>query len=309
MLYEGKWVGTVRNYNVCITGGCITLPRQIETIEAAALCGRPITVRNEWYEYLESGPGITSETSGFARQLIPKGDFCAFDDVVGPLKKLAVYCDVAEEADARIILQFYNSAAQWVRTIVGPEWIDGESLVLPAAGAYAYTTNICMPGGFMRCIKPVTNGAIRIYEYNTLTSALKPLAYYEPDETVPTYRRYVIPCVNPSSNGGSGCQSRSLTIAGKIRFIPVARDNDFLCISHKDAIVLACQAVRKMDADLPGEASLYMYGGIEPVSKQRIVGAIPLLGKQLEHYRGHGAVQPVRFVTQGIWGPGIPQLQ
>jgi hypothetical protein len=191
LLYELKSKGTLVRYRVCTPSGCLTWPRSIETIEAFAICKRPGTVRNSFYEFLGSGPGILGENSCAGNQLVDQGEVCSFDNVRGTGKKIAVYCDATETAldNPSIIIQYYDSNGQWVRV----NGIDGEKINFLAAGQYALTGSEVMPDGLVKVIKPKTNGVVRLYEYDTVALTYRPLAYYEPSEEVPVYRSSLIP--------------------------------------------------------------------------------------------------------------------
>lgn len=311
LLEEGKWVGTMARYRVCVESGCITWPRQLETIEAFAICNTPMPIVSQWWEFLGNGTylqdGDCASGWGCGTSLIPRDDVASFSNVIGSNKRLAVYCDVTEDAAAEIILQYYDSNAQWVRTQSGSEWIDGERVVFGAAGTYAYTTKLCMANGYVRPIKPVTNGTVRLYEYDTVALTYRALAYYEPDETIPVYTRSQIPGLSISES--EDCQKRSVTVMAKKRFIPVAKDNDFLPISHPEAIRMAVMSIWKSENNMPAEASIYMNGGIDPITRGRIEGAIPILQAQLRSYRGAGAITPIKMVNANTFGAGgVPQL-
>lgn len=298
LLYMMKSVGTWVKYRVCLLDGCITWPRQIETIEAVAVCDSPVKIRNQFFEFLESGFGLIN-TDSCGLKLVDQGEACAFDDVVGTGHKLSIYCDETETTTEKLIVQYYDSDGQWVRTQNGDgDWIDGEELTLPAAGGYTDAALECAPNGLVRVIKPKTNGTVRLYQKTIVGGALKPLAYYEPSETVPVYRRSLIPSLSSASCCGSqdGCETKAVTVIGKIRFIPAEHDNDFLPISHVEAIRLGCQGVAKEEKDLLAEAVPYWQ-----MAKQ-------LLMDQLQHYNGSGMVQPMRMVGAGSFGGGIPQL-
>jgi hypothetical protein len=299
LLYKMKSVGTTPRYEICVNQNCITWPRQIETIEAAAICKRPATVRNGWFEFLNYGPGILIEGRNIGNQLVDAGEAGSFDNVTGTLKTLAVYCDVDEDAGAYITLQYYDKDGQWVRTEVGGEWIDGEQITFGASGTYVQTSLQVMPNGFVRAIKPLTNGTVRLYEYDTIALTYKPLAYFEPDETLPIYRRSLVP--NLTTRGccerTEDCGKISVTVIAKQRFIPALRDNDFVCIAYKRAIRLAAQAVFKEEAGKFQEAL-----GCWAI-------ALQALKEQQEHFEGHGAVQPINMTGAGAWGGGIPMLR
>jgi hypothetical protein len=109
LLHKGKWVGTYGRYRVCVNDSCLTWPREIETIEAAALCNWPIDIRNGWYEFLGTGPGVSNDNCGCARNLIDRGNSIAFDDVRGTGKKLAFYADSIEDLGAEVLVRYYDS--------------------------------------------------------------------------------------------------------------------------------------------------------------------------------------------------------
>lgn len=293
LLYEGKWVDSVVRYAVCVTEACLTWPRDIETIEAAAFCDTPMKIRNGWYEYLDGGPGIVTEDSGaIGLNLVDRESAVAFDEVTGTGKKLAVYCDGSESAGSQILLRYYNSTGNKVYTTVSGQREEGEFITLPAAGGYAYSTYEVMPYGLYGVIKPSTNRVVRLYEYTVAGGALKPLAYYEPDELIPVYRRSIIPAIKNQggcSSGDSSCESTTITIRGKIRFIPSTGDNSIICIPNATAVRLAVQAIKKEEDNLIQEAEFYW---------QKAYNA---LNSQLHHFQGDGALQPI--VLESPSGP------
>lgn len=314
LLEEGKWVGTMARYRFCAENSCIVLPRQLETVEAFAICSTPMPFHSAWFEFLGNGTYLQDGDScssgwGCGTSAIDRDEVGSFDNVIGADKKLAVLCDVAEDAGAYITLQYYNDSAQWVRTQVGAEWIDGERVTFGAVGQYVPTASEVMASGFVRAIKPVTKGMVRLYELNTgvTPNTYRPLAYFEPDETIPVYRRIQIPGIGVSSS--DDCQKTSVTIIAKKRFIPVAKDDDFLSISHPEAIRMGVQSIWKSENNMPAEASIYMNGGIDPITRNRIEGAIPVLQAQLRQYRGAGTVAPMKMIGAETFGAGgIPSL-
>lgn len=280
LLYDaGKSVDTLVRYIVCVTDGCLTWPRDIETIEAWEKCGSPGTVRNHFYEFLGYGPGTMSATSGSGGQLIDRGNAVAFDEVVGTGKKLAVWADSVEAAGLKLLVRYYDGNANKVYTLIDSVMGEGEQItILP--GTYAYSASEVMQGGLYEVIKPVTKKPIRLYEYNVAAATYRALAYYEPDETLPTFRRSLIPCL--ASNAG-GCTTQRITVLAKRRFIPAINDDSVLIISHADAVRLACQAIKKEEDVGVVEA--------EPLWQM----AIRCLDRQLRHYQGDGVAAPINF--------------
>lgn len=286
LLYDGKWKGTVQTFRLCVdSSNCIVWPREMETIEAIATCdsGRPI--ESQWYEFNEHGLGGAGCPCGVVTD---RGEVCSFDNVTGANKKLAVFCDRNEGADKFINLQFYNEFGQWVTSEDSGTVIDGEKIAIPStAGSYNYTTNTVKPGGLIRVSKDITLGVVRLYEYNTVTAALKPLAYYQPDEEVPVYRRTLVPGLENSS-----CDQQKVTVRAKLRFIPVRVDGSFVMISHRDALRCACKAVLKEEQDVYNEANINW--GI----------AYKLLNAQLHHHQGDGEIPRIRVQSGRTFGGG-----
>ncbi len=294
LLYQGKWKDTTVRYAVCVNEACLVWPREIETIEAVAVCGRPITPRNFWYEFLDAGPGIVDPNNCLCDELIDEGTVIAFDQVTGSNSKLAVYCDGTETG--RILIRYYDSNAQKVYTVDAGTTIEGEWITFGAAGSYVYSTYLIMPRGWYAVIKPVTNRVVRVYEYDTVATTYKPLAFYEPTETRPQYRFSYLPMLNSGAcnvTNGSDCAKTTVTIRAKVRFIPATGDDSFLVIGHADAIRLACQAIKKEEDNLLQEAALYW------------AQAKMCLQDQLHHFNGDGVVAPIRLEN---YAPALPNL-
>lgn len=296
ILYSGKFVDMYGRYTVCGTQSCITLPRQLMTIEAAAVCKTPVPVRSEFFEFLESGPGILDDDDDVGYPVVDKGVACAFDDVVGDNKRLAVYADLPETTGAVVNVQFYQDNGIPVRTSYAGSWIDGENITIGTAGTYSYSAYNCAPGGLMRVNKPVTNGTIRLYEHDTVNNTYRPLSFYEHDETKPMYRRYMIPHLTNLAAGSTDCSAVRVTIVGKLAHIPAVDDASYLQVNHERALGLMCQSIHKADNNLMPDSLLY-----ESQAKR-------LMNEQLDHYKGHGEQQPLRWIGDGLTGPAVENL-
>lgn len=285
LLYDGKWKGTVQTFRLCVDAdNCIVWPREMETPEAIAVCNSPVPIESQWYEFNEHGPGLSADC--LCGAVVDRDEVCSFANVTGTGKKLAVFCDRTEGAGKYINLQFHDENGQWVRAAHNGEILDGETISIPStAGAYNYTTKTVKPGGLIRVSKDITLGVVRLYEYNTANGALKPLAYYQPDEEVPVYRRTLIPGLENSS-----CEQQKVTVRAKLRFIPVRVDGSWVMISHKEALRCACKAVLKEEQDVYNEANINW--GI----------AYRLLNAQLHHHKGDGELPRVR--VQPAFGGG-----
>lgn len=292
LMRKGKWVGTTQRYRFCASNqNCVTLPRQVETIEAWQLCQTPGVVRNSWYEFNGNGPGLLKEDSNWFRTIVDRGTAVAFDDIVGDDKKIQVVAGVTEAAGSRILLQGYDQNSNWIRTQDAGSWIDGEYVTISTTAQY--TTNLFT--ALTGVIKPATNGPVRLYEYDTSTSAVtKALAYYENDETLPVYRRYMIPGLeNMSGCDSDSCDSKQITLMVKLRHIDVVNDNDFFVLGNIDAMVLMVQAIQKEQRNLFQEAVAYE------------AKAVKELQEELQSFEGDGALPTMRMAPSDEWGAGV----
>ena len=281
LLYKGKWVGTYAKYAVANSNGTITWPRQLETIEAVAVSDTPGIVRNEWYEFLENGPGLRDSADGDDLTLIDRGEAVVFSDIDGSNKRLRLHTAVTADAGKKVLLQGYDKNGNWIRTLEDGSYIDGEYVTLTSG--YVETLNIFTE--LVGAQKPKTEGSVTVKEYDTTTTTERTIATYEPNETRPSYRRSLIPGLPDTS-------TKTVTVVGKLRFIPVANDTDWLIISHEAAIKEMVMSIDKAEKNLPQEAA--MYEG----------RAVKLLEEQLMHYLGDGAAAVPRFQNASTFGGG-----
>lgn len=301
LLHEGKWVGTYGKFRICTTGNesdsIITWPRWLETIETFSVCNHPGTIRNEWYEYLGSGPGPLDSERNIGNQLVDRGEAATTSDIVasGNQKKIRVVSDVAESGSATIRI----FGEDWDGNRIYSSGILGESIAVNTIGTLSTNTFSKITG----VQKLASNGVVRLYEYDTGDASVRQMAYYEPDETTPWYRRSIIPGLQDGTcEECSDTTQQQVEVMGKLRFIPVANNSDYILIGNLPALKLAVMAIRKEEADLIVEANAYMYGG--PINGVNVIGAVPLLQKELSHWLGDGAVPVMRVQDPMTFGAG-----
>lgn len=294
LAYKGKWQGTLAKYVVTQSAGLITWPRQLETIESAAIDSNPAVVRNRWYEFVESGPGLVDASGADASTLIDRGEAVTFSDIetTGNPKKLKFYSTAGtDDGGLEILVQGYDWDGNWVRNKVSNTWMDGEVLTLPAAGGSGYVLSTSNYSAITGIQKTVTGGNIKLEELDTVTSVVREIGEYEPTEVRPVYRRSMVP-------GLSDSQAKTVTVIGKMRFIPAVVDSDWLYISYEAALKLMVQAVDKEEKNLIEESFAYE------------TKALGLMQDQLSHHLGDGAVAVPRVQGGEVFaGGGVPNLQ
>lgn len=129
LLNKGLYAGTYGRYSICVYGGCITLPREFESILGYNYGGAPAQVYNQWYEFMANGPGMSP--AGDWRQLQDRGYVPCFRSIEGQ-KYIRVYTDLIEDATSTILFRGSDSYNNRVQTIDNGVYIDGERLNLSA---------------------------------------------------------------------------------------------------------------------------------------------------------------------------------
>lgn len=181
----------------------ITLPRELETVLAGAYqapdpnnvlpgffwCGRPLPVRNDWYEYSPSGPDHLIGTDAARGIIRMPGRFTTFGDWEGPTL-LRIKLEADESPGGTIIFRGYVGASKLFSTS-GSRQIEGVALNFVNA-TVTTTQEFSYPP--YAIIKPKTRGRIKLFAVNpddTLDETL--VGWYDPDETNPSYARFKIP--------------------------------------------------------------------------------------------------------------------
>lgn len=240
LMYKGKWPGTYIRYELAQSNGAITWPRQLETIEAVAVAGSSGKIRDSWFEFLESGPGLLDKADSDSLTLIDRGEAPCFTDITTSDdidKKIRVkYKDL--DNGKSIILQGYDENGDWIRSLVNAVVIDGEKLTfdtsndaLESGTGYRVKDTANKFQTLSAVVKDVTNYEVKLFEVEvTGTVTERAIAHYEPSETKPQYRRSLIPGLSDDNT------TVTVTVVGKARFIPAVVDDDWLHINIKSAI-------------------------------------------------------------------------
>ena len=298
LIESGKWKGTYGRFNICATSGCIAWPRQIETIETVAVSENVGVVRNGWFEFVESGYGLLDNKDNVGYQLLDRGESPTHKDMSGAGKPIRVYAFNEADAGKTITIQGYDENNNWVRTVKsgsGASAVYQDGVVVTLVNGYVdtsaspYNTNFKSITGVL---KDTTEGNVQLYEI-TVASPLTQvdIATYEPDETLPSYRRSLI----PSLGGASGCEDGTdtkvaVTVIAKLRFINGVKDTDVLMVSDLYAVKNMAVAIKLEENRDFGAAAEYRNLAIESLQNQLANhmgdGAVPVL--QMTNLNTHG---------------------
>lgn len=243
LIFRGKFKGSYQKVRLCLSDGCITLPRQIASITDIALCNNPIPIRNQFFEFLSNGDGILSgdSCSCAPSQLVDRGWFPLFFDIRGTNKRIRVYPDVTTDA-GKIVTFFGNDKnGNWIRSSETVDdvttWSDGFTLTI----ADPFVDSTFDVKDITGIQKEDTDGAILIYEVDTESGEQRLLGRMEPKERVASYRRYFLNGLD--SGDCCDCDTKTITAMAKLEFIPLSVDSDYLYIDNLPALKEMCRSI------------------------------------------------------------------
>jgi len=299
LIESGKWKGTYGKFTICATDGCIAWPRQIEAIESVAVSENVGTVRNGWFEFVESGYGLLDNKDNIGYQLLDRGESPTHKDMSGVGKQVRVYAFLDADAGKTVTIQGYDDNNNWVRTLKSGSgssavYQDGEVVTL--VNGYVDTTTAF--NSVAGVLKDVTQGNVQLYELVDSTPTLVDIATYEPDETLPSYRRSLIPSLGGASGCADGTDTKvSVTVIAKLRFIDAANDTDVLMVSDLYAIKNMATAIKLEENRDFGAATEYRNLAIDSLQNQLANhmgdGVVPVLQMTNLNTHGGGGIESV----------------
>lgn len=164
---------------------CVTLPREVETVLAVNVGGHPTLGFGTLFNFHLNGPGDCRKTCDWSWQ--DQGDWHpTYRDLVVPAK-LVAYLQTADDNGKQVIVKGYDSDGNVLRRQVNGEWIDGYQ-VPTIYGVAVPDSSAPLIARITSVYKDPTSGSIRL---STIDNSVL-LAIYEPDETLPQYRRIKI---------------------------------------------------------------------------------------------------------------------
>lgn len=316
LITKGHWIGTYGRFRICATDGCLTLPPQLASIERAAQCGVPIPVHDLWYDFLENGLGLRNAFSastsannatccGPAGQCGPgeanlRGWFPTFADIRGTDKKLTLVCDLATDVGKEVLVLGYDQNGNWIRTTQGGVIADGEVITLAQSPG---TTSTKFFDGGITAIQFLEerDGQVWLYELDTVAATQRLIGSYQYWETKPSYARYFFPAILPQAQSGGGCTTTTIEIVGKLEYMPLRVDTDYLLVTNVPALKNMVMAVKHLEEAVSNE----------DIARATAFEATALreLDAEIDHYLGTGREvgMNIRGLNHGIAQP-VPNL-
>lgn len=224
----------------CNTCGkrCLTLPREVETVIAVNIGGKPALGFAQLFNFHQNGPGDCCTGCDFSWMDLGK-NFSTYKDLITPAK-LVVYTQTAEDDNLEFIVYGYDGDGNVLRRQVAGEWKNG--LAIPTIfGAAIPDSDAPTVARITGIFKQASVGSMRLSTIDDSGTTGVLLGVYEPDETVPQFRRIQL--------------NRSCGWA-RVAFLkssPIFHSRyDHIPLMSRRAFLLACRAVKSYeDLQLP----------------------------------------------------------
>lgn len=216
--------------DLCVSGQCITLPREVETVLAVTIGGNPSRGRDELFSFHLNGPGECRDTCDYVWD--NSGTFFTYRDLQCPAKLIS-FVERPEDAGTELRVFGYDDQNRPLRTNANGVWTDG--LLVPTIYGYA------LPASTDPTVSRITGivkgrsvANIRLSSFDNSTSTGTLLGVFEPDETKPEYRRIRI---NRNCSWVRLCYRR--------RSLELISQNDRILLHSRPALLLAMHALKK----------------------------------------------------------------
>jgi hypothetical protein len=221
----------------------VTLPREVDTILALNISGRPSFPRNRWAEFHLNGFG-TDETSRCQNFWDDKGDFPLFVDPSSPVRFSGSTTVVGDVTAGELWVYGYDENDRRVVSEIGGNVVDGYRVELyasptlpnPAAPLFKRVESVR---------KSSSNGFFSLW--GTTADAVTSLyGEYQPTETLPAFRRIKI------SQDAEWVRAQF-----RRKVFRVSALTDFIPLHSRYALMLMVKALQKYDDDKIDEAAAY----------------------------------------------------
>ncbi len=227
--FEG-WKGWLDICTADTDGRCVTLPREVGTVLAVNLDGQPTLGMDQLFQFHLNGPGSCQGSCMFS--WTDQGRWHpVYKDLVTPAKIVA-YTELSEDDGSELIVFGFDQENKPLRRHEGGEWLNGYRV--PTIHGYAVPDDEApVVARITHVQKDVTAGTLRLATIDSSGPLGVNLAVYEPDETLPQYRRIRL-----------GRSASWVRIAYRKSYTKITSRYDHLPLNNRLAFLLALRACK-----------------------------------------------------------------
>ena len=231
--------------DICTDGRFLSLPREVETLMAVNIGGKPALARDQLFTFHYNGPGDCGWYNDCNLSWQDLGKYPTFRDIKCP-SKIVAFVENQDDEGAEVWVYGLDDQGREVRTEIGGEMKRG--YLVPTVYGYALPVSDAPTFSKVTAIRKAdTKGAIRISSFDNSTFTGTLLAVMEWEDNESQYRR-----VQLSRNCGS-----HVRVAFRRRIFKIRGLDDVLPVMSKTALVMMFRALKAYDENSLGEGEGY----------------------------------------------------
>jgi len=192
LMRRGNWFGTVQKLRGCVYNKCITWGPRVGTVLRMTACNNYIPVKDNWaqFEPMDQSDYLCALQCRNQNVLVNDGATPVFNQIeCSEGMYIRIYPTQPSDIGKVVTLYGVDINGQTISSVRDDgTFQDGLEVII--ATPYASTQKAFRR--VTRVLKAVTDGPIRLYQYDLTNDVLKDMAYYERWETAPNYRHTVL---------------------------------------------------------------------------------------------------------------------
>jgi len=231
---KGSWDWMIGHMTICAFDGYITMPREVEKVEAANINGVPAFPRDKWYVHHLNGVGEYSMIDSTNRFYDEVGTVPTFRGLTEPSLLIGVPESDSDEGKEMIVQGYDATDRELFHTNDNGDYVKGIRVPITSSSIPSFKDPSTVRK-ITRIIKPQTTGCVSLFAHPQCyddSSETVQIGYYYPDETDPRYRKYRFP------------KASCLSIKYRRKNLVFSSQSDFIPFDNRLALMLALKAVR-----------------------------------------------------------------
>lgn len=279
--WYGGWITMALTASVSNGVAYVTTPREIARLIVLGVCQNPVPIRNGFYEYLNFGNGLMPKTCqntscGQALQAYERDNVPTLSSLLSAAQTIRIYPTDSRDNARRVLIQGKDANGQVILTTDPGTGLSAPGEYVQLAFPFADSVNTFSTISGIQ--KDETWGPVQFYQVDPTTLVETALSSMEPHEGSASYRRYLLSGISGSSLCcGTSTSALQITAQGRLDFIPVANETDYLTIPCVPALVEEAMSIRfsRMDSPASNQQSALHHAR-----------ALALLNGQMDKYFG-----------------------
>lgn len=182
LMRRGDFWGTVQKVRLCIWNHCIVWPRWAGRIAAMKHCNHILESRNFWDEFLPmTGGDVCGRCDSDFHSIQQSGTVPVYRPIECDAKYLRVFIDRQADIGKKATFYGIDYNGQPLRST----WNDGVFRDgIEMTFAMPYVTSPFPVKGISRAVKAVTEGPVRVYQWDSAHDVLLDMAVWDPVASV-----------------------------------------------------------------------------------------------------------------------------